>query len=46
MEITAIRDNIGYDIRYFADPASDYPKYLPIIYDMISSFEFIGLIES
>jgi hypothetical protein len=46
MEITAIKDNIGYDIRYFADPASDYPKYLPIVQKMIDSFEFIGLTES
>jgi hypothetical protein len=46
MEITAIKDNIGYDIRYFADPASDYSKYLPIIQKMISSFEFIGLTQN
>jgi hypothetical protein len=46
MEITAIRDNIGYDIRYFADPASDYSKYLQIVHRMIDSFEFIGLTKS
>jgi hypothetical protein len=46
MEFTAIKDNIGYDIRYFADPASDYSKYLPIVQRMISSFEFIGLAEN
>jgi hypothetical protein len=46
MEITAIKDNIGYDIRYFADPASEYPKYLPMVQKMIGSFEFIGLTQS
>jgi hypothetical protein len=46
MEIITIKDKIGYDVRYFADPASDYSKYLPIVQKMIDSFEFIGLTES
>ena len=33
LEITTIKDKIGYDIRYFADPASDYSKYLPVVQD-------------
>jgi hypothetical protein len=43
MEITTIKDNIGYDIKYFTDPGTDYPKYLNAVQKMIGSIQFIGL---
>jgi hypothetical protein len=43
MEITTVRDNIGYDIRYFTDPAIDYSKYLSEARKIIDSFQFIPL---
>ena len=43
MEITMVKDNLGYDIRYFADPAANYLQYLPFVQKILASFEFIGL---
>lgn len=43
MEITTIKDNIGYDIRYFTDPAIDYSKYLSEARKIVDSFQFIPL---
>ena len=43
MEITTIKDNIGYDIKYFTDPATDYPKHLDVVQKMIDSLQFISL---
>jgi hypothetical protein len=43
MEITTIKDNIGYDIKYFTDPSTDYPKHLDVVQKMIDSLQFIGL---
>jgi hypothetical protein len=44
MEITMMKNNnTGYDIRYFTDPSSDYPKYLPIVQKMLESVQIIGL---
>ena len=43
MEITTIKDNIGYDIKYFTDPGTDYPKHLAIVQKMIDSLQFISL---
>jgi len=43
MEVTTIKDNIGYDIRYFTDPAGDYPNHLSEAQKMIDSLRFIDL---
>jgi hypothetical protein len=45
MEINVVRDNLGYDIRYFANPSVNYPANLPLVQKMIDSFEFVGLTQ-
>ena len=45
MEITMVRDNLGYDIRYFTNPAVNYSTYLPLVQKMLDSFKFIGLTQ-
>lgn len=43
MEINVVRDNLGYDIRYFTNPSVNYPTNLPLVQKMVDSFQFIGL---
>ena len=45
MEIDVVRDNLGYDIRYFANPAVNYPANLPLVQKILDSFKFIGLTQ-
>ena len=45
MEINVVRDNLGYDIRYFTNPSMNYPTNLPLVQKMVDSFQFIGLTQ-